>query len=392
MLTDPDKLRNFDLQSFLNDLRKHNIFVLKKKYGNISRLLADQLLIYKKAADKLPFFADKCCYFTKKGFEQSSSEQTAIYKSALFSGEIMLDLTGGLGVDDWAFAKTFKKIISVEKDPMLNELVRINFEKLGVTNIERLDTDTCEYIKKNNFFDLIYIDADRRASVKKAITLENSEPDILDIISRLFQLSNFVLLKLSPLIDITYLKRKLANIMVIHAVSVNNEVKEVLATLQKDYRENTIINAVDLIKNKPEKIFTSFGEKSETIISDQGKYLYEPSASIIKAGLVNEYAAINGLNAISHNSVFLTGNNHVKDFMGRAFAVTTKILFSKSAVKKYLKNNGIVKVNVSCRNFPVKEDMIKKIFGLKDGGEEYLFFTSGNDKQKLMFHCKKILQ
>jgi len=390
MLTDHDKLKNFDLQSFLNDTAKHNIFRLKKEYGSLGPVLADQLLLYKKATLKLPFFAEKYCFFTKKSFEQSSSERAAIYKSSLFSGGKMLDLTGGLGTDDWSFSKSFKKIISIDKDPGLNELVKINFEKIDIKNVTRLDADAYEYIKADNSFDLVYIDADRRGSAKKAVTLDSSEPNVLLILDRLFELTSIVLLKLSPLIDIIYLCKTLPGIKDIHVVSIDNEVKETLTILQREHSGQTTVNAVDLIKDKPNRIFSSItGKQTKTEISDEGQYFYEPSGSLIKAGLVNEYAAANGLNTVSHNSVFVTGNEYVNDFIGRIFIVISRIEFSKSVIKKYLKDNSITKANVSCRNFPVKEDEIKKLFGLRDGGENYLFFTTGKDKQKLMYHCRK---
>jgi len=389
---DLNKLRNFDLQSFLNDDEKHNIFRLKKEYGNLSPILADQLTIYKQAATKLPLFAEKYCYFNKKSFEQSSSERAAQYKATLFSGNSVLDLTGGLGVDDWAFAKTFKKVISIDKESSLNELVRINFEKLGITNAERLNADAYEFIKTDASYDLIYIDADRRSSAKKAVTPENSEPNVLRILPRLFELSANILIKLSPLIDITYLIKILPGIKDIQVVSVDNEVKEVLVLLHKDQQDKTRIHAAELSGNETVKLFSpAAGTKIKIDVSDTGKYFYEPAASIIKAGLVNEYAAINGLNTISKNSVFLTGNVEIKDFIGRQFIIITQMQFGKSLLKKYLKEFNIVKANVSCRIFPVKEEEIKKSFGLNDGGDEYLFLTTGSEKQKIFFHCRKLI-
>jgi len=360
-------------------------------YGNLGPLLAEQPAIYKKAQEKLPEFVHKRCFFTKKSFEQASGSISARYKSGLFSGNLMLDLTGGLGVDDYAFANSFKKIISLDNDKFLNAIVRINFGKLGVKNIERIDADAYEYIKNDNYFDLVYIDADRRSSSKKSINLESSEPDILKIIGRLLELTPSVLLKLSPLIDITYLKRTFNNIKDIRVISVKNEVKELLVTLCNQIVPETIIHAVELGKEGSEKIFSVIGNSSVDLLpSDTGKYFYEPSVSIIKAALTSDYAVSKNLNQVSVNSVFLTGNTCHQDFMGRVFEVINRIEFGKSAVKKYLMGNCISKANVSCRNFPVKENEIKKTFGIKDGGDEYLFFTTGINKQKLLFHCRKV--
>lgn len=391
MLPDIDNIKNFDLKSFINDSSKHNVFGLKKEYGSLSVILAEQLTVYKKAFSKLPIFAENYCFFTKKSYEQSSSERTAVYKSTLFSGKTLLDLSAGLGVDDWAFSKTFGSVISIDNDMALNELVRINFEKLGITNVIRIDADAYDFIKTGSVYDLIYIDADRRISAKKTITLESSEPDILKILPRLFELSESILIKLSPLIDITYLLKTLPGIKDIRVVSVSNEVKEVLVLLNKSWRVKTEIHAVELAVNETVKSFSSSaGTQTKVNVSDKGKYFYEPSASIIKAGLVNEYAAVNGLNAVSKNSVFLTGNVEIKDFMGRQFMIIAQMQFGKSTLKKYLKDRNITSANISCRNFPVKEEGIKKAFGLNDGGEEYLFFTTGIGMKKLFYHGRKL--
>jgi THUMP domain-containing protein len=388
---DYEQIRDFDLEKFLADTVLHNEFKLRKMYGKLGSFLAEQPAIYKKAKEKLPELAKKWCFFTKKSFEQASGSIAARYKSGLFSGNVMLDLTGGLGADDYAFANSFNKIISLDNDKFLNAIVRINFGKLGVKNIERIDADAYDYIKNDNYFDLVYLDADRRSSPKKSINLEGSEPDILKIIGRLFELTPSVLLKLSPLIDITYLRRVLDNIKDILVISVKNEIKELLVTLVNECVPETIINAVDLGKEEAVKVFSVKANSSVDLQpSDTGKYFYEPSVSIIKAALVSDYAVSKNLNQVSVNSVFLIGNTCHQDFMGRVFEIISRVEFGKSAVKKYLKGNCISKANVSCRNFPVKENEIKKTLGIKDGGDEYLFFTTGINKQKLLFHCRKV--
>lgn len=391
MLPDFNNIKNFDLKSFLTGSAGINIFNLKKEYSSLSVILAEQIEVYKKAASKLPVFTGNYCFFIKKSFEQASSERTALYKSTLFSGKTVLDLTGGLGVDDWAFSKSFESVISVDKDKILNELARINFEKLGLTNIKRIDADAYDFIKTSTVYDMIYADADRRSAVKRAVTLDSSEPNVLKILPRLSEITSKILLKLSPMIDITYLLKSLPGIKDIYIISVSNEVKEVLALIHNNRDERISIHAIELGSNNKVKQFSAAtGEKVKVNASDTGKYFYEPSVSIIKAGLVNEYAALNGLDPISENSVFLSGNVEIKDFIGRQFLIITQMTFGKSAIKKYLKEYNIVKANVSCRSFPVKEEEIKKRFGLPDGGDEYLFFTAGPEKQKMFYHCRKL--
>src|SRR5690349_14056728 len=123
-----DKLLNFDLKSFLERYTEKDVFRLKEMYPELFVLLAEQLKLYPKAKEKLPVFTSNYCYFTSKSYEQSSSDALALYKAESFKGRVLLDLTGGLGVDDWAFSRSFEKVISVDNDLELNELVRINFK------------------------------------------------------------------------------------------------------------------------------------------------------------------------------------------------------------------------------------------------------------------------
>ena len=121
-----------------------------------------------------------------------------------------------------------------------------------------------------------------------------------------------------------------------------------------------------------------------------GKYFYEPAHALIKSGLVPDYASKIDLHMIAANSLYLTGNKHIDDFFGRTFKVVSGIDFSKSKVKKYLAEQKITKANISKRNFLLKPDEIIKLFKLRDGGEDYLFFTQDTNKNELMYHCRKI--
>lgn len=386
-----DNLLSFDLKSFLGTYTEKDVLKLKRLFPEGYILLSEQLKLYPKAAEKLPTFAKNYCYFTTKSYEQSSSERLAEYKAGLYSGEMMIDLTGGLGVDDRAFSKSFKKIISVDIDDKLNELVRINFHKLGIKNIERITADSGQFIQQKIHSDLVYIDADRRTGNKRSVTLEDAEPPVLKILQELFRISTNVLLKLSPLIDITYLIKALPCIEKIIVISLDNEVKEVLTLLNKEHQGEAIIGAVDISKNNERKYSAKYSLKAEPKIASAGTYFYEPAPSIIKAGLVNSYTVVNQLNAISKNGIYLLSDSIHNNFFGRSFVIIEQFPFSKSSVKKYLQLNKITKANVAKRNFPLTVDEIKKLLKITDGGEEYLFFTQSHSKEKLFFHCRKLL-
>lgn len=388
-----DSLLNFDLKSFLELQSSTGLPSLKKLYPDRYRLLADQIKLYPKAAKKLPVFAEHFCCFTAKSFEQSSSEALARFKAGLFSGETIIDLTGGLGIDDWAFSGSFNKVISVERDKELNLLARVNFKKLGIVNVDRVDSDAEDFIKNPVTADMIYIDADRRPGTKRTITLEDSQPNVLKLSDRLFEISDSVLLKLSPLIDITYLKRKLPNIQDLYVISLDNEIREILVLLRKDTNDKHCMTAVDIDN---EGNYSSFSGSPGYIPSTgppgntNQKYFYESSKSIVKAGLAGEYAVHMELERINANGVYLLGNVLQQGFMGRVFRIIKGTEFGKSGFKTYLKDNGITKANVSSRNFPLGAEELKKQYKLSDGGDDYLFFTSGNGGLKLFFHCRKL--
>jgi hypothetical protein len=385
-----DSLLNFDLKSFLERYTEKDIFRLSDLYPELYKLLAEQLKLYPRAKEKLPVFTSNYCYLTTKSYEQSTSESLAKYKAGLFSGEVLIDLSGGLGVDDWAFSRSFKNVISVDNDAELNELAKINFKKLNINNIERVDADSVEFIKKDIRADLIYIDADRRVKNKRSVTLEDASPSILQMLNRLFEISENILLKLSPLIDITYLIKILNGIEKIAVVSLDNEVKEVLVHLKRNYSGEPILEAVDISKRGIEKYSGNFGEAVNPGVTSEGKYFYEPAGSLIKSGLTNSYAHTYDLNTISKNGAYLLNDELKSNFFGRSFIVVDKIPFSKSGLLRYLKENNITKANISKRNFPLTAAELKKLSKQADGGEEYLFFTCDPAGKKLVYHCRKV--
>lgn len=387
-----DSLINFDLKSFLEEHRSTGIITLRKAFPLHYRLLAAQLKLYPKAQKKLPSFAGSMCFFTSKSFEQSSSEHLSRFKAGLFGGKTLIDLTGGLGVDDWALSGSFGKVISVDKDKELNAIVRMNFEKLNIKNIDRIDADAEEYIKEDLKADLIYIDADRRTKRSRAITLLDSEPSVLNMLGRLFEISDRVLLKLSPLVDITYLTKTLRNIGKIYVNSLDNEVKEILVLLKNNFLDDMQIVAADIEAGGRINTFSiQAGEKHVPQITGglNAKYFYEPAGCIIKAGLTDAYASKLGLKKISKGGVYLLGEERVPEFMGRVFRVIHGSSFGKSLFKDYLKQNRIQKANTARRDFPVSADEIKRQYKISDGGEDYLFFTTESSGIKVFFHCRK---
>ncbi|MCG9879862.1 MAG: class I SAM-dependent methyltransferase [Bacteroidia bacterium] len=388
-------LSSFDLELFLTQ-NKHKAaedFLLGSKDNTkeLNSLLAEQLSVYPKAKNKIPTFVEKACWFTSKSYEQASSETSAFFKSQLIKGRTLLDLSGGLGVDDWAFSKQFEKIISLDPDVFLNQLVRTNFQKLGVNNIRRLDISAEEFLQATKEkFDLIFLDADRRIGQGKAFFLENGKPNFLEIENQCKQICPRVLLKMSPMVDLSYLKKALPFWSKIWVVGYKSEVKEVLVLV--DYQPTTQqeIEAVIISENHTPITFSTNQNKTQDMSEpNASEYFFEAHSSIIKSGLSDEYGKFCGLDLFTKNSHYYLGHHIPENFMGRSFRIIQKIAFSKSKVKEYLVQAKIEQANVSKRNFPMQTEELKSLFKLKDGGDNYLFFSLNNEGKKTMIHAVK---
>ena len=389
---------NFNLRNFVEKHLNDNINTLTFKLKSIDQtdfnvnLVLESVLNIKKGSCKLPNLCSNYCWLPTKSYEQASSELTAYYKSLLFKGNSVLDLCGGLGVDDIAFSKVFSTVVSIDSNEELNEIVKHNLKKIGINNIERITVVAENFLVNNSHkYDLVYIDADRRpAANSKKFILSDCTPNIIELLPQLKLITNQLLIKLSPMVDLNYCKSEIENIKEIHVVSLKNEVKEVLLLVDFSINDSTVIKAINIINEQNIQEFSELNSFDiETNESIEKVFFYEPNASIIKANLSANYAQSLGLKMIALNTHFFVGNELIENFFGRSFKIIESFPFSKRIVKSYLKNNGIAKANISKRNFPINEAEIAKQFDLKTGGDEYLFFTQNNQGEKLFFHCRK---
>ncbi len=363
----------------------------KGKTNSLNKLLAEQLNIYPKAQHKIPQFVDHHCWFTSKSYKQSSSQASAIFKSSLVKGETFIDLSGGLGVDDWAFSKVFMSGISLDPDEELNEIVRINFDKLAVKNIQRLDSSAEDFLKTNaRNFDFIYLDADRRSETKRSLLLGDGSPNYLDLAPILWQIGKLILLKLSPLVDLNYLKENLTFLKDLFVVSVDQEVKEILALIEPNYEHSVKIHAVEIDAKNDIRIFSAIPIQNIDIQYTENKqYLFEPAPSIIKSGLSMAYAQSLNLHQLAQNTAFYVGQEPIPNFTGRQFKLTAEFEFGKSKLKRFLKDKGIEKANITKRNFNLSVEEIRKAFAIKEGGQDYLFFGTLSNGKRMVYHARK---
>lgn len=367
--------------------------LLKKQLfeGVLQKELAEQLEAKKKCKNKLPtWFATPEIYYPNKlNIEQTSSEQTAKYKANLVGGKSLLDTTGGLGIDSYYFAQKINAITHCELDQKLSEIVQYNAKKLGVKNIDFYTGDGIDFLSNSDKnFDWIYSDPSRRNDAKeKVFLLADCTPDIPKHLDQIFSKTKNLLLKTSPIFDIQQGLRELKYVKEIHVVAVQNEVKELLWILEKGYTQEPSIKTSNLSKTQIQNFdFTNSKEKEQKAsLGLPKKYLYEPNAAILKAGafkLVGKRLELYKLHEHSH----LYTSDKLVDFPGRRFNIKAVIPYNKKAIAKL----KLKKANITTRNFPESVATIRKKHQIKDGGTDYLFFSTNVNNQKVVVYCQKV--
>ena len=382
-----------EIQQFITDNLKSNITKLILKgspFKDVSvQELANQIVAKQKSEHKLKswFSTENIYYPPKISIEQTSSEITAAYKSKLVSGNSIIDITGGFGVDCYYFSKQFKEVIHCEINEDLSEIVKHNYQKLQVKNITTFSGDGLEYLKNNKEnFDCIYIDPSRRNDLKgKVFLLNDCLPNVPENIDLLFTKTNQILIKNSPILDITSTINELKFVKEIHIIAVNNEVKELLFLLEKEYSDPIKIKTVNIGKKEIQTFNFNYKEAVNSEYSDPRSYLYEPNAAILKSGGFHEISQQLKVFKLQQHSHLYT-SDEIIDFPGRTFKIENVLSYDKKKLKKLVVEN---KANITTRNFPKTVAQIRKETKIKDGGNSYLFFTTHNTNDYIVISCKK---
>ncbi|WP_016989106.1 THUMP-like domain-containing protein [Flavobacterium sp. ACAM 123] len=353
--------------------------------------ILNQIEAKTKAKDKLPhwFRTEKIVYPSKVSIEQTSSERTALYKSTIVSGGTLIDLTGGFGVDDYYFSKRVTAVTHCEINPELSEIVAHNYMQLDVTNIACHAGDSLNTLQSlNRKWDWIYIDPSRRNDAKgKVFMLKDCLPNVPDNLDNYFKNSDAILIKTAPLLDISAGVLELRNIKTIHIVALENDVKELLWELHKNYVGKIEIKTINLLKDKTESFDFIWNNQYQTSnYSAPQKYLYEPNSAIMKSGGFDEIGTFYTLNKLQKHSHLYTSTNLIS-FPGRIFEIKNCITYNKVEMKTFLQDK---KANVTIRNFPDTVENIRKKWKIKDGGTSYCFFTTDENNNKIVLICNKI--
>lgn len=342
--------------------------------------VAHQLMGRQRAAEKLPSWLKHrgVVYPPKANLEQSSSERTALLKCKLLHASsptppsTLVDLSGGFGVDSFYFSKHFEKVLHVEPYGELNDIARHNHQLMGSENVEYYQATAenflAAYSEKVNW---IYLDPSRKAGGKKVFRLPDCEPDVTRLLPEIWAKTDNILIKTAPLLDISEALKQLPNTHQVVVVAIDNECREVLYFLKKDFSGEPQILCINHSKTVEEFQFL-FSEEQDTSVSFQTPqtYLYEPNASILKAGAFKCVAQRHGLKKLAPSTHLYTANLYVEHFPGRIFKNLGELTLNKALLPHS-------KANVICRNHPLTPEGLKKKYKLQDGGEMYVIGCSG---------------
>ena len=367
----------------------------------------DQIAGRQKARKKLPTWAatDGIIYPPHISMEQCSSEQTAMYKAKVAQRLIaelpvlpvlppnpttLIDLTGGFGVDFSFLAPLFDKAVYIERQSHLCDLSRHNMAALGITQAETVCGDCAQIIEEISHATLIYADPARRsASGGRTFAISDCTPDVLAMRETLLDKADFTMIKLSPMLD----WRKAAadmgsHVGEVHIVSAGNECKELLLIMSRKF---TGLERIYCVNDDQTFSFTpsQTSQQSQTsqLSPTPPACLYEPNASLMKAGCFALIEQRYACRQISRDSHLFLSSEPIPSFPGRGFAIRAITTMNKRELKAALGGTG--QANVSVRNFPMTADALRKKLKLNDGGDTYIFGTTTADSRHVLIICEK---
>lgn len=391
---------NKDLKAFILNHRTDDPLALalqQKKYPQMDmKFVVQQVEGYRMAKDKLPNLAlcDDFVYPPKLNREQCSSESTAIFKAEEYAhGKTIADITGGLGIDSIFMAKVAANVTYIEQNNELHNIAKHNFQALSLSNIECHCTDGIDFlIETNRRFDLIYIDPARRDDHgRKVSAFESCTPNILDNMDLLLSKTNLVLIKSSPMIDISTALAQLKNVVSTTVLSVRNECKEVLFLCSAEATTNATTCRCVNIRTDGGMDELTFSRETECTLAipytaSVGNYIYDPNVSLLKAGAFKTVAHTYNVAKLHRNTHLYTSSEIIKDFPGRVFRVIKELRVSTKDIANELPDG---KAHVIVRNYPLSSQELQKKLHLKEGGNLFVIALTKCDEKKTLLLCSK---
>lgn len=379
-----------DTKQFIADHLHDDVSELALKYRNaevdltlaLRQIEARQLL-----RKKVPSWSDndELLFPARLSIEQCSSEATARYKASLMHGVSFADLTGGLGVDCYFISQNFQHSDYVEMNSELCELAEHNLKALIIHN-ESAES----FLTHCSPIDCIFIDPARRdVHGRKMVCVADCTPNVVELQDLMLQKAKRVMVKLSPMLDISQALKELQHVKEIHVVAVENECKELLFILEPEFEGEPILTCVNLETRQPSVSFQLEEERmaSLQLAKEVGRYLYEPNAALMKGGCFRLLTQRFGVQKLHRNSHLYTSNQLVPDFPGRIFEVNDWAVYGK---KSNALLEGIDKASIAVRNFPMTVAEIRKKLKIADGDQVYLFATTLSDERKILIKSMRL--
>lgn len=356
-------------------------------------LILDQIKARQKAKAKSPdlYDTDGFIFPPYELFEQSSSYACAVYKASLVAGRSFIDFTAGMGRDSFAFVRKFERGVLIERNLLYSQILSHNCETLGFENLEVRCADAVDVINDMQAFDFAYIDPQRRDGARKGIfELSACSPDLSRLLPAMREKIGRVMLKTSPVLDISKTIDVLGFVSQVHVVGWRGECKEVLYLLDFEasvHRDAVQIIAVDLGDDGvPLRRFSYvIGEEAHAPVSfdTPDAYIYEPSAAFMKAGGFRSMAAFYGISKLHPSTHLYTSARIHEEFCGQYYRLLD--IVNPRADQVHVKKGELV-----LRNFPGDVAVLRKKLKLAEGDHYRLFGTTLCDNSKKILICEKL--
>ena len=388
-----DKTRDFIEQNLDADIRQLALKGCRDKDVDLDAAIR-QIAGRQTARRKLPSWAalDGILYPPHLNMEQCSSEQTARYKARICSShpssKTLVDLTGGFGVDFAFMSEAFDEATYVERNSELFAISSANM-KILAPKAKCLNEDGLEVLHRLDHVSMIFMDPARRDNHgARTYGISDCTPNVLEIKDELLQKADVVMLKLSPMLDWHKAISDLGEqyIKEVHIVSVQNECKELLIVMQQQPAEPPTVYCVNddsVFSYHPSSISSNHISHHSSLI-----YLYEPNASIMKAGCFAEIEQAFEVSQLAPNSHLFASDQAIADFPGRKFRISAVTSMNKQELKQALKD--IRQANIAVRNFPMSVADLRKRLKLSEGGNDYIFATTLTEGKKVLIICQHL--
>jgi hypothetical protein len=381
-----------EFQRFVRDHLADDVtrLLLRKAPPGIElRAAAEQIRARQKARSKLPdwYATDGLVWPPALSVEQASSTLTASYKAGLVAGAWLVDLCGGLGADTLAFAPHFERLTYVERDPVLCARFAHNAARLCDRPIAVVNGDAAEFLAAFTGRATFYLDPARRSGTGRVFRFADCSPVLPVLLPRLRRLAERLLVKASPMLDLSAGVEELGNVRAVHVVSVSNECKELLFLVDPAFDGAPEIHCVDLDVTAAAATFcfTLAAEQAATSrFAAPGRYLYDPGTAIRKAGAFKLVGERFGLAKLAPQTHLYTADALLPDFPGRVFEVEAE---ADRQVRRILPDG---RANVVVRNHPESADALRARLKVRDGGELYLLGCRDQRGRVRLFLARRV--